>query len=119
MWYDSEVYGGHAKSNVALIDIHYGPNNKKEAPCDSCSKAATCGYECKAFTAWCDTGNYWEGGYVEVEKVLTGQSNGKVYFDYNKDLIKKYGGLPEVTVTKTVWKPSDVGVFKKSAKKVA
>ena len=58
MWYDSEVYGGHAKSNVALIDIHYGPNNKKEAPCDSCSKAATCGYECKAFTAWCDTGNY-------------------------------------------------------------
>ena len=58
MWYDSEVYGGHAKSNVALIDIHYGPNNKKEAPCDSCSKAATCGYECKAFTAWCDKGNY-------------------------------------------------------------
>ena len=58
MWYDSEVYGGHAKSNVALLDIHYGPNNKKAAPCDSCPKAATCGYECKAFTAWCDKGNY-------------------------------------------------------------
>ena len=58
MWYDSEVYGGHAKSNVALQDIYYGPNNKKAAPCDSCPKAATCKYECKAFTAWCDTGNY-------------------------------------------------------------
>jgi len=115
MWYDSEVYGGHAKSNVSAQDIYYGPKNKKDDPCGTCPKAATCGYECKAFTAWCDTGDYWEGGYVE--KVYTGQSNGKVYFDYNEDLIKKYGGLPEVT--KTVWKPSDVGVFKKSAKKVA
>ena len=61
MWYDSEVYGGHAKSNVAAQDIYYGPNNKKAAPCDSCPKAATCKYECKAFTAWCDTGNYVDG----------------------------------------------------------
>ena len=57
-WYDSEVYGGHAKSNVAAQDIYYGPKNKKDDPCGTCPKAATCGYECKAFTAWCDTGNY-------------------------------------------------------------
>ena len=25
MWYDSEVYGGHAKSNVSAQDIYYGP----------------------------------------------------------------------------------------------
>ena len=61
MWYDSEVYGGHAKSNVALQDIFYGPKNKKDDPCGTCPKAATCGYECKAFTAWCDTGNYVDG----------------------------------------------------------
>ena len=41
MWYDSEVYGGHAKSNVALQDIYYGPNNKKNDPCSTCSIAAT------------------------------------------------------------------------------
>ena len=58
MWYDSEVYGGHAKSNVSTQDIHYGPKNKKDDPCGTCPKAATCKYECKAFTAWCDTGNF-------------------------------------------------------------
>ena len=46
------------KSNVAGEDIHYGPTNKMSIPCDSCPLAATCGYECKAFTAWCDTGNF-------------------------------------------------------------
>ena len=49
------------KSNVAGEDIHYGPKNKKEDPCGTCPKAATCKYECKAFTAWCDTGNYVDG----------------------------------------------------------
>ena len=31
---------------------------RRDDPCSTCPKAATCGYECKAFTAWCDTGNY-------------------------------------------------------------
>ena len=48
------------KSNVAGEDIFYGPKNKKDDPCGTCPKAATCGYECKAFTAWCDTGNFAE-----------------------------------------------------------
>ena len=61
MWYDSEVYGGHKKSNVSAQDIYYGPNNKRDAPCDSCEAAATCGYECKAFTMWIDKGNYIDG----------------------------------------------------------
>ena len=60
-WYDSEVYGGVKKSNVSAQDIYYGPKNKKDDPCGTCSIAATCGYECKAFTAWCDTGNYVDG----------------------------------------------------------
>tara|TARA_S200000501_G_scaffold332201_1_gene334768 strand:+ start:123 stop:437 length:315 start_codon:yes stop_codon:yes gene_type:complete len=58
MWYDSEVYGGSKKSNVAAEDIYYGPTNKKNDPCSTCPMAATCQYECKAFTAWCDTGNF-------------------------------------------------------------
>ena len=61
MWYDSEVDGGQAKSNVAAQDIYYGPNNKKDAPCDSCPLADTCKYECKAFTMWIDKGTYVDG----------------------------------------------------------
>ena len=69
MWYDSEVYGGHAKSNVALLDIHYGPNNKKAAPCDTCPLAATCQYECKAFTMWIDKGDYVAGTVGVFKKI--------------------------------------------------
>lgn len=57
-WYDSEVYGGHAKSNVSAQDIYYGPKNKKDDPCSTCPLAATCQYECKAFTMWIDKGDY-------------------------------------------------------------
>ena len=61
MWYDSEAMSGSKKSNVAALDIYYGPTNKKEDPCSTCPLAATCVHECKAFTAWCDTGNYVDG----------------------------------------------------------
>ena len=61
MWYDSEAMSGSKKSNVAAQDIYYGPTNKKEDPCSTCPLAATCVHECKAFTAWCDTGNYVDG----------------------------------------------------------
>ena len=60
-WYASEVYGGHAKSNVSAQDIYYGPTNKKEDPCSTCPLAATCQYECKAFTMWIDKGDYVAG----------------------------------------------------------
>ena len=61
MWYDSEAMSGSKKSNVAAQDIYYGPTNKKEDPCSTCPLAATCVHEGKAFTAWCDTGNYVDG----------------------------------------------------------
>ena len=65
--YDNEVMistqgmYNNKKSNFADQDIYYGPNNKKSVPCDPCSNADTCQYECKAFTAWIDTGNYVAG----------------------------------------------------------
>ncbi len=61
MWYDSEVYGGSKKSNVAAQDIYYGPTNKKDDPCSTCPLAATCMHECKAFTMWIDKGDYVAG----------------------------------------------------------
>ena len=68
MWYDSEVYGGNKKSNVAAQDIFYGPNNKKNDPCATCPLAATCMHECKAFTAWCDTGDFNEAAVGVFKK---------------------------------------------------
>ena len=61
MWYDSEVYGGSKKSNVAAQDIYYGPTNKKDDPCSTCPLAATRVHECKAFTMWIDKGDYVAG----------------------------------------------------------
>ena len=61
MWYDSEAMSGSKKSNVAAQDIYYGPTNKKEDPCSTCPLAATCQYECKAFTMWIDKGDYVAG----------------------------------------------------------
>ena len=61
MWYDSEVYGGHAKSNVALQDIYYGPESKMKLPCDSCSLVDKCASnvtECSAFKTWTTYGYY-------------------------------------------------------------
>ena len=61
MWYDSEVYGGHAKSNVAAQDIYYGPENKMKLPCDSCSLVDKCASnvtECSAFKTWTTYGYY-------------------------------------------------------------
>ena len=61
--YDNEVMVSsqgmynNKKSNFATQDIYYGPTNKKNDPCSTCLKAETCGYECKAFTSWADTGD--------------------------------------------------------------
>ena len=61
MWYDSEVYGGQKKSDVAKLDVFYGPENKMELPCDSCSllnKCASNVTECSAFKTWTTYGYY-------------------------------------------------------------
>ena len=112
-WYDSEVYGGHAKSNVAAQDIYYGPKNKKDDPCGTCPKADTCGYECKAFTAWCDTGDYWNTDGWDTKTVTEKNKFGaKVYHTVNGKKVEK-------KVVVKFWHKSEVGVFKKTAKKVA
>ena len=67
-WYDSEVYGGHAKSNVSAQDIYYGPTNKKEDPISTCPLAATYKYECKAFTMWIDKSDYVAGTVGVIKK---------------------------------------------------
>ena len=58
------------KSNVEAQDLHYGPENKRECPCDTCPMAAAClekATECSAFRNWCSKGNYKD---ADVQRLL-------------------------------------------------
>ena len=42
-------------------EMHYGPENKRECPCDTCPMATAClenTTECSAMRNWCSKGNY-------------------------------------------------------------
>jgi len=117
--YDNEVMVSsqgmynNKKSNFATQDIYYGPTNKKNDPCSTCPKAATCGYECKAFTSWADTGDYWNTDGWDTKTVIEKNKFGaKVYHTVNGKKVEK-------KVVVKFWHKSEVGVFKKTAKKVA
>ena len=47
------------KSNVAGLDLYYGPENKMELPCDTCDLMEQCATdmtECSAFKSWATNG---------------------------------------------------------------
>jgi hypothetical protein len=70
IWYDSEVYNGRGtkwldEDNKAPIynttEIHLGPENKRECPCDTCPMMQQClenATECSAMRNWCARGDY-------------------------------------------------------------
>ena len=46
------------RSNIIHEDQHYGPENKKDCPCDTCPMFDTCKVdmtECSAMRNWCST----------------------------------------------------------------
>jgi hypothetical protein len=49
------------RSNIIHEDQHYGPENKKDCPCDTCPMFDTCKVdmtECSAMRNWCSTGDF-------------------------------------------------------------
>ena len=49
------------KSAINHEEMHYGPENKKECPCDTCPLYEACakdGTECSAMRNWCSKGDY-------------------------------------------------------------
>ena len=49
------------RSNVAGLDLYYGPENKMELPCDTCPMMEQCATdmtECSAFKSWTTNGEY-------------------------------------------------------------
>ena len=116
--YDNEVMVSsqgmynNKKSNFAGEDVYYGPTSKMSIPCDSCPLAATCGYECKAFTQWIDEGIYWDKTGLDWKKEAVKDKNGKVI------MIKVNGKMKKKMIDIQYERVCEVGVFKKSAKKV-
>ena len=51
------------KSNINHEEMHYGPENKKECPCDTCPMMQAClenATECSAMRNWCSKGDFAE-----------------------------------------------------------
>ena len=49
------------RSNVAGMELYYGPENKMELPCDTCDLMEQCAAdvtECSAFKSWTTNGEY-------------------------------------------------------------
>ena len=49
------------RSNINHEEMHYGPENKRECPCDTCPMNTMClenATECAAMRNWCSTGDF-------------------------------------------------------------
>ena len=49
------------RSNINHEEMHYGPENKRDCPCDTCPMNAMClenATECAAMRNWCSTGDF-------------------------------------------------------------
>ena len=49
------------RSAINHEEMHYGPENKKECPCDTCPMFDACltaATECSAMRNWCSTGDF-------------------------------------------------------------
>ena len=67
MLYDNELMScsqgmyNNKRSNVAGMDLYYGPENKMALPCDTCDLMEQCATdmtECSAFKSWTTNGEY-------------------------------------------------------------
>ena len=63
VWYDAEVYNGRGTKTEYGDgnEYYYGPENKREWPCDTCPLMEQClknATECSAMRNWCAKGNY-------------------------------------------------------------
>ena len=67
MLYDNELMScsqgmyNNKRSNVAGMDLYYGPENKMELPCDTCDlmeQGVADMTECSAFKSWTTNGEY-------------------------------------------------------------
>jgi len=87
IWYDSEVYNGRGTKTEYGDgnEYYYGPENKRECPCDTCPMFDTClknATECSAMRNWCSSGDYWDTDGWDTKKVFDKKTKKKVDVKY-------------------------------------
>jgi len=87
IWYDSEVYNGKGTKTEYGDgnEYYYGPENKRECPCDTCPMFDTClknATECSAMRNWCSSGDYWDTDGWDTKKVFDKKTKKKVDVKY-------------------------------------
>ena len=64
IWYDAEAYRGVGKGendSDTGYNAVFGPENKRDCPCDTCPLNLECmknATECSAMRNWCSKGDY-------------------------------------------------------------
>jgi len=78
IWWDAEAYRGvpdKEDPNAVVYnttEVHTGPENKRECPCDTCPLAQQClenATECSAMRNWCSKGDYKDS---DLQRLLRG-----------------------------------------------
>ena len=107
--WDSECYMGRDSSDSESIynttEMHTGPENKKDCPCDSCPLSLQCMQnvtECSAFRNWASKGDYWDTAGWDTKLVVKKDKEGKPILDK-----KTKKPIKEI---KRYWRKSDVGL---------
>ena len=60
------------RSNINHEEMHYGPENKRECPCDTCPMYEMCakdGRECSAFRNWGTNGDFADKDVTRLLRV--------------------------------------------------
>jgi len=62
------------RSNINHAEMHYGPENKRECPCDTCPMNQDCleaQTECSAMRNWCSTGDFKDPDLQRLVRALS------------------------------------------------
>jgi len=74
IWMDAAAYMGRGtKSEFSETEVHYGPENKRECPCDTCPMMQQCldkGTECSAMRNWCSKGDFADKDLMRLVRAM-------------------------------------------------
>ena len=91
IWADMENYMGKGwKDDTDAIynttEVHTGPENKRECPCDTCPLFEQCaanGTECSAFRNWGTNGDFKD---TDVQRLLRKSRLERSCYEYKRDV---------------------------------
>ena len=76
IWMDAAAYMGRGvkgEYSENVTETVYGPENKRECPCDTCPMMKDCqanATECSAMRNWCSKGDYKDGDVMRLVRSM-------------------------------------------------